>query len=202
MNEKGILLIVCGPSGVGKTSLSHELLERHDRLQFSVSYTTRDRREHEVDGEDYHFVDTETFEEMRDEGAFAEWAEVHGSLYGTPKRAIREAWRHDRDLLFDIDFQGARQLNRSFDEATGILVIPPDMETLEDRLRGRGSETSQSLDRRLSEARHELAQYDLFDYAVCNDDFDHAARTLSGIYLACRHKMTFHRERIEKLVNE
>ena len=188
MDVQGVLFIVCGPSGVGKTSLSAELLEQYDSLGFSVSYTTRQARQGEVDGEDYHFVSESTFRAMIEAGEFAEWAEVHGNLYGTAFQVIRQAWEAGRDLLFDIDYQGARQLKESFPDGTGVLVVPPDMQTLERRLRGRGSESEASFERRIDNARQELAQYELFDYIVENDDFDRAVDVLSSVYLAARHR--------------
>ena len=134
---QGVLFIVCGPSGVGKTSLGAELREHHPDLVLSVSYTTRDPRPGEVDGDDYHFVDAQTFERMRTEGAFAEWAEVHGNYYGTARDQIERAWAQGQDVFFDIDYQGARQLQEAYPEQTvRVMVLPPDMDTLERRLRG------------------------------------------------------------------
>ena len=200
MDQKGVLLIVCGPSGVGKTSLCDALLERHDRLRFSVSYTTRDPRDYEVDGEDYHFVETGAFVRMREEGAFAEWANVHGNWYGTSFQVIRDAWDDGQDLLFDIDYQGARQLKESFPGSTGVLVIPPDMETLASRLRGRGSESEEAFERRFENAREELAEFELFDYVVENDEFDEAADVLSSVYVAARQTLALQRSKVEQLL--
>ena len=200
MQKTGVLLIVCGPSGVGKTSLCEELLEQFDRLQFSVSYTTRQPREDEVDGEDYHFVGEETFRQMREGDEFAEWARVHGNFYGTSFEVIRRAWERGEDLLFDIDYQGARQLQEHFPQSSGVLVIPPDMETLAERLRGRGSETEADFERRMENARRELAQYELFDYIVENDDFDLAAETMAAILRAARQQRHLQTERVESLL--
>jgi len=202
MEQNGVLLIVCGPSGVGKTSLCHELVDRYDELRFSVSYTTRDRRSSEVDGEDYHFVEPETFEEMREEGRFAEWAEVHGHRYGTSFGVLREAWEDDFDLVFDIDYQGARQLKEHFPNSTGVLVIPPDMETLAERLEGRGSESEEAYERRLDNAKMELSQYHLFDFVVENDDFEDAVERLGAVLVASRHWRNLQKSKVERLLQE
>ena len=200
MDVQGVLLIVCGPSGVGKTSLSHAVLERFDRLDFSVSYTTREARDDEVDGVDYHFVSDETFDRMRENGGFAEWAEVHGNRYATAFEVIEQAWEEGTDLLFDIDYQGARQLKEHFPGSTGVLVVPPDMATLEQRLRGRGSESEASFARRMDNARQELAQYGLFDYIVENDDFDDAVEVLEAVYVAARHRRELCTQQLDELI--
>lgn len=197
---KGVLLIVCGPSGVGKTSLCDALLQSRDPLSLSVSYTTRPRRGEEVDGVSYHFVDESKFLAMRDEGKFAEWAEVHGNYYGTSREVIEAAWTAGRDLLFDIDYQGARQLKDAYPEATAVLVAPPDMKTLEGRLRGRGTDSDEVIDRRLAAARHELKQFALFDYIVENDEFDQAFSVLGTIYEAARHSRSIKMEWLKELL--
>lgn len=199
---KGVLLIVCGPSGVGKTSLCDALLETKSRLTLSVSFTTRPRRGDEVDGEDYHFVDRQRFEAMRRDRAFAEWAEVHGNYYGTPTSVIEEAWEGGRDLLFDVDYQGARQLKERYPDSTAVLVAPPDLQTLEDRLRGRGTDSDEVIDSRLAAARHELEQYPLFDYVVENCDFDEAVRILTSIYVASRHARHLKMNWVEELIDQ
>ncbi len=185
---QGVLLIVCGPSGVGKTSLCDNLLKRRPRLTLSVSYTTRERRGEEEDGVDYHFVDEDQFQAMREAGEFAESAEVHGNWYGTSMSVIEAAWQRGRDLLFDIDYQGARQLKERVPTANAVLIAPPDLITLEERLHGRATDSDEVIEERLSAARHELAQYELFDHIVENDDFDRAAGVLDSIYVATRHE--------------
>lgn len=198
--QKGVLLIVCGPSGVGKTSLSHRLLAEHAQLVPSVSYTTRKPRDTEEDGVDYHFVDNATFVDKRDAGAFAEWAEVHGNYYGTPESAIEDAWSAGKDVIFDIDYQGARQLKDSFPSAVGVLVIPPSMEALESRLRGRETDSDQVIKRRLEAAREELAQFELFDFIVENDEFDEAFAQLDVVYEAAQLAMPQQRDRLADLL--
>lgn len=197
---KGVLLILCGPSGVGKTSLSNALLESRKPLSLSVSYTTRKRRGREVDGVNYQFVDEGEFLTMREADKFAEWAEVHGNYYGTTRETIERAWREGRDLLFDIDYQGARQLKEVYPEATAVLVAPPDLKTLEERLRGRGTDSEEVIQRRLSAACHELKQYALFDYIVENKEFQKAQQVLQAIYDAARHSRSVKRRWLEALL--
>ncbi len=199
---KGVLLIVCGPSGVGKTSLCDALLERRRRLTLSVSFTTRPRRGEEVDGTDYNFIEKERFEALREERKFAEWAEVHGNYYGTPVSVIEEAWDEGRDLLFDIDYQGARQLKERYPDATAVLIAPPDLKTLEQRLRGRDTDSDDVIKGRLAAARHELEQYPLFDYIVENGEFEEAVDVLTSIYVASRHSRHLKMNWVEGLIDE
>lgn len=198
----GLLLILCGPSGVGKTSLSDSLLSDSPFLSVSISYTTRPQRGEEKEGEAYHFVSPDRFLEMRDSGAFAEWAEVHGNYYGTSRAVIEEAWESGKDLLFDIDYQGAKQLKEAYPDAVAVLIAPPDMETLEERLRGRGTDSPEVIRRRLGAARHELEQYHLFDYIIENGNFNRARKDLFAVYLASRNARTIReswlREMLEK----
>lgn len=201
--KKGVLFIVCGPSGVGKTSLAKRLLESCNRLTPSVSYTTRAPREGEVDGVDYYFVDDDAFVEMRESDQFAEWARVHGNYYGTPVSGILQAWKNDRDVLFDIDYQGAAQLQERFPEdARSVLVIPPSIKVLEQRLRGRATDADDVITKRLDAARHELAQFELYDYIVENDEFDTALQRLTAIYQACTQQMPLFRNRMMELLGE
>lgn len=201
--KKGVLFIVCGPSGVGKTTLAQNLLKSCARLTPSVSYTTRAPRKGEEDGVDYHFVDESTFLDMRESDRFAEWARVHGNFYGTPVAGILKAWKDDRDVLFDIDYQGASQLQDRFPEdARSVLVIPPSIKVLEQRLRGRATDANDVIDQRLEAARHELAQFELYDYIIENDDFDAALQRLTSIYQACTQQMPLFRNRMMELLGE
>lgn len=184
---QGVLMILCGPSGVGKTSLGKALLSDSPRLTMSVSYTTRERRGNEVDGEAYHFVSREQFWAMREQGAFAEWAEVHGNYYGTSRKVVEDAWKGGRDLLFDIDYQGARQLKEAYPDSVAVLVAPPDMEVLAKRLRGRGTDSEAVIQARLGAARHELEQFELFDFIVENGSFRKAHQELLAIYRAAQN---------------
>ena len=197
MKRRGLLFILCGPSGVGKTTLAHHLLERHRDLTFSVSYTTREAREGEIEGRDYHFVDLPTFEKMRAEGEFAESAKVHGNYYGTAVATIEAAWDEGRHVIFDIDYQGAQQLQKRFDEETvSVLVTPPSLDTLQDRLRRRGKDADDVIERRLEAARHELAQWPMYDFVIENDSLQHACELVDAIYCASLARTFLHAQRL------
>jgi guanylate kinase len=190
MNSKDdfLLLILSSPSGAGKTTLTRRLLERCPELLFSVSHTTRPARDKEVDGRDYHFVDRATFSGLVAQGAFLEWAEVHGNLYGTSMAEIERARMvHGcQGMLFDIDYQGARQIKSKVTDVVAAFILPPSMAELERRLRGRASETQESLTRRFEVAKREIEHYGLFDYLVVNDDLTRAVDELRSIVVAER----------------
>jgi guanylate kinase len=178
-----LLLILSSPSGAGKTTLTRMLLEGCPELCFSVSHTTRAPRTNEVDGKDYHFVDRARFLQLTEEGAFLEWAEVHGNLYGTSIAEIERA-RADPGclgMIFDIDYQGARQIKSKVDDVVAVFILPPSMAELERRLRGRASETEDAVRRRFETARREIEHYALFDYMVINDDVRRAYDELRSI---------------------
>ena len=181
-NRPGIALVLCAPSGAGKTTLSKRLLEEFPTFAFSVSCTTRAPRPGEEEGKDYHFLTKEAFIELRDAGHFAEWAEVHGNFYGTPLQAALETLASGRDLLFDIDVQGAEQIKKTMPHACFIFILPPSRETLEQRLRGRGSESEDALAKRLGNARREIAQAVWFDILITNDSLDTAYADLCAAY--------------------
>jgi guanylate kinase len=184
-----VLLILCSPSGAGKTTLTKHLLQNLSDFTFSVSHTTRKARANEIDGREYHFVDRERFESLKSEGAFAEWAEVHGNLYGTSVREIERARREGkRGIVFDVDYQGARQIKATLPDATGVFVLPPSMDELRRRLEGRGTEDRATIDRRFDKAWHEIEHYGFFDYLVVNDDLERAKGAVLGIALAERHR--------------
>jgi guanylate kinase len=178
-----LLLILSSPSGAGKTTLTRMLLERCPELCFSVSHTTRAPRANEVDGRDYHFVDRARFLELVDQPAFLEWAEVHGNLYGTSIAEIDRARATPgcTGMIFDIDYQGARQIKSKLDGVVAVFVLPPSMQELERRLRGRASETEEVLAKRFAMARREIEHYALFDYLVVNEDIERAFDELRSI---------------------
>lgn len=184
MKRHGIALVISAPSGAGKTTLIARLREEFPHFGYSISCTTRAPREGERDGVDYHFLSRARFEELREDGHFAEWAEVHGNLYGTPLAPVREMLRQGRDVLFDIDVQGARQLKQSLDEAVFVFILPPSLAELERRLRGRGLDSEETIARRLRNARAELREATWYDYLVVNDDVDTACDQLRAAYLA------------------
>jgi guanylate kinase len=187
--EDFLLLILSSPSGAGKTTLSNRLRAEMPDLRFSVSHTTRKPRPNEVDGREYHFVTEQTFEEMIRLDAFAEWARVHNNLYGTSKKEIDLA-RADpwRGVLFDIDYQGARQIRAAYPEAVGVFVLPPSLTELERRLRARGTEDEATATRRLEAAKSEIAHYGFFDYVIVNDNIDDASKKLHGVVYAERSR--------------
>ena len=184
-----ILLIISSPSGAGKTTLTHRLLQEFPELRFSVSHTTRQPRANEVDGQDYHFVSEQSFRQVLEDDGFAEWAEVHGNLYGTSVAEIERARAAGKSgVLFDVDYQGARQIKEKFPHAVGVFILPPTMEELRRRLDGRGSDDAESRKRRFERAREEIGHYPFFDYMIVNDDLQQALAQLRGIVLAegCR----------------
>jgi guanylate kinase len=185
-----LLLILSSPSGAGKTTLTRKLLHAFPDLRFSVSHTTRKPRASETDGKDYHFVDRERFEALIKQGAFMEHAEIYGNLYGTSLAEIDRAREDDHcgGVLFDIDYQGARQIRAKVPDVIGVFILPPSMPELLKRLRGRASDDEETVQRRFQVAMREVEHYALFDYIVVNDNLDHAAETLYGIIRAERAK--------------
>ena len=201
--SRGLLVIVSSPSGAGKTTLCHRLIREFPELRFSVSYTTRKPRSGERDGIDYHFVDVPTFERMAAEGKFAEWARVHGNSYGTPSAAVAEALEDGHDVLFDIDWQGGKQLRAKFPEdAVMIWVLPPSLAVLEQRLRGRATDTPAVIERRLATAKQEVMHYDLYDFLVVNDELERAYLSVKSIYVAAHHTTARQEGRARRLLAE
>jgi len=191
IKRKGILFVISAPSGAGKTTLCREVMKHTDNLEFSVSYTTRSPRPGEEDGRDYWFVEEDTFLEMVEKGEMAEWARVYNHLYGTPKAPLRKAIEEGRDILLDIDIQGASQIKGIFPEdSVTIFVFPPSMETLKERLSKRGTDPIQVIKERWSKAEEEMAMYPLFQYYVVNDDLERAIKDLLAIIGAERHRMS------------
>lgn len=184
---RGMLLVVSSPSGAGKTTLCHRLMAEFPGLRLSVSSTTRAPRATEVDGRDYRFVSREQFEAMISRGAFVEWAEVHGNRYGTPRDEVERSVDTGADVLFDIDWQGARALKEQYpSDVSLVLVAPPSIAELGNRLRLRGTDSEEVVQRRLAEATNELARYAEYQYIVVNDHLDAAYAELRAIYLAQR----------------
>jgi len=196
--QTGLLVVISSPSGAGKTTLCQRLLRDESSLVFSVSYTTRSIRAGEREGSDYHFVDEATFQRMVEADEFAEWAEVHGKRYGTSVRFVDEALSGGRDVLFDIDYQGGRQLRAKFEaDALLVFILPPSLAELERRLRQRATDDEEVIRKRLHKAHEEIEHYALYDYLIVNDDLDRAYAELRSIYRAAhrgRARMAHHAE--------
>ena len=197
----GRIFVISAPSGAGKTTLVGLLKKRFPLLAESVSCTTRKPRGHEVDGIDYFFLSTEDFFKKREAGLFAEWAEVHGNFYGTPLDFLRKQLDSGKDIICDIDYQGAINIKKAFpEEAVLILVLPPSMEELESRLRLRATDDPEVIKTRLNNAKNEILHYPHFDFVVVNNDLDTAAEQLSAIISAHTGSSIFHNlETIRKL---
>ena len=181
MSSDGDLFLIAAPSGAGKTSLMRALLERCPKLALSVSDTTRPARLGEIDGEQYHFVSVEEFRRGIDSGDYLEYAEVYGNYYGTRRDRVEALWESGRDVLLEIDVQGAEQILGSHPDVCTIFILPPSMAVLAERLRARGSDSPEVIERRLSEARREIAACGQFRWMVVNDDFDQALADLLAI---------------------
>lgn len=203
LGPKPMLFVVSSPSGAGKTTLTRRLIEDFDSLTFSISYTTRPPRGGEKDGHDYHFVDADTFERMVSEDHFAEHASVHGNRYGTADAQIHDAFAAGRDVLFDIDYQGGRQLKAKYPaEAVMVFVLPPTMESLAGRLRNRATDTEDTIRGRLAKAVDELGHYYAYEFLVVNDDLEVAYDQLRAIYLAATCRWDRRSPMAEALIRE
>jgi guanylate kinase len=199
---KGLLFIVCAPSGAGKSSLIEALLKKDAALTLSVSYTTRAPRPGEQPGREYFFVDEQAFLAMLERGEFLESALVHGNRYGTSHQVIRDTLERGRDLLLEIDWQGAQQVRRLIEGAIGIFILPPSLEELAHRLRGRGKDSEEVIRRRLANAHEEMEHVAEFEYAIINKDFDEARRDLAAVIRAerarCARQLDRHPELFQK----
>ncbi len=202
MNVSGELYLIAAPSGAGKTSLMKALLERNDHLALSISDTTRAPRRGEVDGEQYHFVDVESFRRGIEAEQYLEHAEVYGNFYGTRKDRVEALWKHGRDVLLEIDVQGAEQVRRHFPEVCSIFILPPSLEALRQRLAQRGSDASEVIERRLGEARREIEACNHFRWLVVNDDFDQALNELQAIMTAWPLRRERQQSRLSGLLDE
>ena len=182
----GLLFIVSAPSGAGKSSLVSAVLAEDPQLVLSISYTTRAPRPGERHGREYFFVDKDAFLAMAAAGEFLESAEVHGNLYGTSQKQIADVRATGRDVVLEIDWQGAQQVRRAFPDAIGIFILPPSVAELERRLRGRGQDSDEVIRRRLAAAADEIGHAAEFDYVIINKDFDDARRDLAAVVRASR----------------
>ena len=203
MNDPlGTLYVISAPSGAGKTSLVKALLEKTDGIGVSVSHTTRAMREGEQDGVDYHFVDKAIFEKMVEESAFLESAQVFDNYYGTAVANIEAKLKKGEDVILEIDWQGAEQVRKQMPYSVNIFILPPSQPALEERLRGRGQDSDEIIQRRMRDAKSETSHYSEFDYLVVNDDFDHALMELKSIVLARRCRYGAQSQRLSALLKE
>lgn len=196
--RRGIMLVISSPSGAGKSTLSRRLIASDPRIAMSVSVTTRPKRPNEIEGKDYFFVTRERFEEMAREGAFLEHATVFGHRYGTPKAPVEKMLAEGRDVLFDIDWQGAQQLaQKARDDVVRVFILPPSRAELERRLRARAEDPPEVVARRMAEADNEISRWSEYDYVIVNDDLDIAQAQLAAIVAAER----LNRRRLTGLVD-
>lgn len=175
------LFVIAAPSGAGKTTLVKALTTRNPELRFSISYTTRKKRRNEAHGVDYLFVDAEEFNQLRARGELLESAEVFDNFYGTSRAQVEKHLREGHSVILEIDWQGAQQVRESMPECTSIFVMPPCAKELEHRLRRRGTDTAEVIDRRLSDALSDMSHWDEFDYVILNDDLDNAVADLESV---------------------
>jgi guanylate kinase len=180
-NRKGRLFIISAPSGAGKTTLCDVLKQRFPELAYSISHTTRPPRKNEAEGEDYFFISEEIFLKKIQTGKWAEWAKVHGNYYGTCLEKLNELKNAGRNILLDIDVAGAMQIKKKFSEAITIFIMPPSFDILEKRLKSRGTDDEEEIQRRLGHAREEIAHKDHYDHIIINDRLDEAIERLSEL---------------------
>ena len=191
IGRRGMMLVLSSPSGAGKTTLARKLLSSEAGLEMSVSVTTRPMRPGEVEGKDYIFVSLEAFTTMRDRGDLLEWALVFENRYGTPKAPVERALEKGRDILFDIDWQGAEKLTKTAEEdLVSVFILPPSAEALESRLKDRAQDSAEVVKRRMAGASNEIQQWNDYDYVIINTDVEASLRELRAILAAERLKKT------------
>ncbi len=194
LDRRGLMFIISSPSGAGKSTLSRMLLESEPELTMSVSVTTRPPRPGEVDGEHYHFVSHEEFQRLRDNNGLLEWAEVFGNFYGSPREPVEKALAEGRDVLFDVDWQGAQQIAEKMGEdVVKVFILPPGADVLHERLKRRAQDPEEVIARRMAEAASEISHWPEYDYVIINDDLERAAediRAILGAERLKRHRRT------------
>jgi guanylate kinase len=185
--RRGLMLVLSSPSGAGKTTLARQLRDAELGIEMSISCTTREKRKGEADGKHYHFVDRETFARMRDRGEFLEWALVFDNYYGTPRKPVELALASGRDVLFDVDWQGARKLRENAkDDVVAVFILPPTAAELEERLKVRAEDAEETVQRRMQGASNEIQHWDEYDYVVINHDVERSVAALRAILAAER----------------
>ncbi len=199
-DDAGLLVVISGPSGAGKSTICREAMKRVERLEFSVSYTTRPSRPGEIHGKDYFFVDAPTFDRMIVEGAFLEWATVHGNKYGTSRAFVEAHTRAGATLLLDIDTQGAARVRKAFPESVLVFCLAPSAESLENRLRQRGTDQPDVIARRLRAARNEIRQAVWYDYVIVNDVLERAVDDFVSVLRAERCRVRRSPRQVERIL--
>lgn len=196
--RRGVMLVLASPSGAGKSSITRTLFGQDPNIGLSVSVTTRARRTDEVEGKHYYFVDVPTFERMRDDGELLEWARVHDNYYGTPRARVEEQLAAGKDILFDIDFQGTLQLyEKCRDDMVTVFILPPSIKELRARLERRAQDSKGTIEKRLKNARLEMAHFGEYDYVIVNEDLEDSTQKVRTILAAARLR----RDRLSQLDN-
>ena len=199
--NKGTLYIISAPSGAGKTTLVKKLIAKTSDLIVSVSHTTRQSREGEIHGKYYFFVDVETFQTMQHENAFLECAQVFDNFYGTAQQTVEDNLAQGKDVLLEIDWQGAQQVRHLLPECVSIFILPPSIETLRQRLEARGKDDVEIINRRMKDAVTEMSHHSEFDYLIVNDDFSEALKALKSIILTNRLKQSRQSQNLKTLLS-
>ena len=199
---RGQLLIVSAPSGAGKTSLIKALMEQDQRVEVSVSHTTRPQRPGEVEGVNYFFISTETFQEMREAGAFFESAEVFGHFYGTSLTQLEARLSDGADVILEIDWQGAQQVRQLLPDSAWLFILPPSLEALKSRLQARGQDAEDTIDIRMRAARDEMSHWDEADYLIINDQFDCALEALQALVRSLRLRTGQQQSALQDLIED
>ena len=198
--QKGKLFVFAAPSGAGKTTLVHAVVTKHPELRFSISYTTRKPRRNEADGVDYLFVTKDEFMRLRDAGEMLEFAEVFDNYYATSRRQVEEHLADNRNVVLEIDWQGARQVRESMPECVTIFILPPSVEELERRLRDRRTDTPEVIERRLHDALSDMSHWDEFDHVIINDDLNQAISDLEDVLAGTGESSSTSNEALKRAV--
>ncbi len=198
--KKGLLIVLSGPSGAGKGTVYNAVIQKMPQLKKSISVTTRSPRVGETEGVHYYFKSVEEYDRMKSDGEFLETARVYDNYYGTPKAPVFEMLEKGDDVFFEIDIAGAKQIKAKYPECVSVFIMPPSFEILERRLRGRGTESEESLAKRLGSARSELAEYGCFDYIVFNDEAEKATQRVMDIISAERAAISRNEEKIKSML--